>query len=173
MAPAPKNLTETGLTVSREDDGSQQLVEPQQQWIMPVMQQQRLRQAGVDPALINRPIAPLFWKVDWETLCNLRTQDPKVMASEACVVVNMVEFPEDDGSFDDYIGYIRIEFVTEQGETMAVSHARCYRVDGTYTPLTEWVRAQTIPYALRFGYVATRKEGRHVVRPLPVDIKVS
>jgi hypothetical protein len=132
-----------------------------------------LEESGVNTAAIAVPEVQHFEKIEWDELCYLATRDPKTAASPICIVHSVTEQPEATGDYDAYVGMIRIEFTTESMNNYAVTHSRCYADSGEFLPLTEWVRTQVPPFAMRFGYVETRKAGRHVVRPLPINIPIS
>lgn len=133
----------------------------------------QLQLSGVDLARVRVPAVPFHWKVSWDELCTLTTRDAKTMSSPLCLVTKIVDMPDAASDFDDYVGMIRVEFVTEDMEKLFITHSRCYADSGEYLPLTEFMKAQEPPFVVRFGYIETRKVGRHVVRALPVDIQLS
>lgn len=133
---------------------------------------QALNQHGWKTADVKRRDVPYFWKVSWEELCNLHTQDPKVMASPVLAIVNVVAMPDAPQEFEAYQGMVRAEFFAEDGGAYAITHSYSYVETGELTPLSAWLTATPTPFWARIGYVETRKEGRHVVRPLPLDIEV-
>lgn len=125
---------------------------------------------GINPDEIAIPRVPFHWKVSWSELCTIPTRDIRTMASPLCLITNVVEMPEAVTDYPDYVGMIRIEFTTEDMAELAVTHSRCYAETGEFLPLTEFMRAQRVPFVCRFGFIETRKQGRHVVRALPTDI---
>lgn len=132
-----------------------------------------LSSMGIELPAVNRPYVPHFWKVSWDELCTFQTRDPKVKASPIIAVTSVAELPDAPQVFETYVGMIRVEFVTEFGDTLAFTHSRAYAATGEFLPLTEWVKSQAVPFYCRIGYIETRKAERHVVRPLPLDIEVS
>lgn len=132
--------------------------------------QEALRQRGYKLPDIQVRHAPFFWKVSWEELCTLDTDDPKVKASPLLAVVGVTAMPEAPQEFDDYRGMVRAEFWAEDGKPYAITHSYSYAATGELTPLSAWLLEVPPPFWARIGYVETRKTGRHVLRPLPLDI---
>lgn len=149
---------------------SEALTLPQSTPDMPVEFAQYLQSQDFDLSAVSIPRVPFYWKVTWEDLCVIRTKDAKVLVSPLCVVVNMYELPEAEAEFPDYRGMMRLEFVTEERQEQFITTSMCYAATGEYLPLVEWARNQRTPYLVRFGYIETRKVGRHVVRAMPKDI---
>lgn len=132
--------------------------------------QQVLSQLGIETREIERRVAPLFWKMGWEELCIQSTPNPKIKVSPVMTITKVNAFPEDTHTFDDYVGYVYCEAVTEEGETVSFSHAYAYRETGELLPLTAWLTEKPTPYLARIAYIETNKQGRHVVKPVPVDL---
>lgn len=131
-----------------------------------------LARQGIDRAQFAVRHVPHFWKVSWPELCTLRTRDERTLASPLCTVVEVAQFPDAPQAFDTYIGFIRAEMVTETGECLAITHSMYYSETGEKLPLTDFLTSRPTPYLIRFGYIETRQQNRHVVRPLPIDIDV-
>lgn len=133
---------------------------------------QALTDRGFTMADFVRREAPFHWKVGWEELCTLDTQDPKTKVSPVLAVTSVVSMPEAEQMYDDYHGIIRVEFFTESGQPLAVTHAYAYAATGELTPLSAWMTATPPPFLARIAYVETNKPGRHVVRPVPTEIEI-
>lgn len=159
MAPKPEQIAQQGELV--------QVTAPDPNMVAFMA---HLSEQGIQPADVVIPVVPFFWKVSWDELCNLRTQDPKTMCSPIVCVRNFVEMPEQSGEFPDYSGMMRIEFTTQDKQDLFITTSMCYSATGEWLPLSGWVRTQVTPFLMRFGYIETRKVGRHVVRALPVNI---
>ena len=127
---------------------------------------------GLSIADVNVPRVPFYWKVGWDELCTFRTRHSKTLASPLCLIRTIAQMPEMPTDFPAYVGMMRVEFTTEDGDDLYISHAMCYADTGEYLPLTEWMIQQTVPFVMRFGYIETRNQGKHVIRALPVDIRV-
>lgn len=139
---------------------------------LPVEMRASLAQHGWKLSDFKQRVVPHHWKISWEDLCTLITKDPKTLASPLLGITAVSAMPEAPVEFEGYRGMVRAEFFTEDGEAYYVSHAYAYADTGELTPLTEWLTKEPPPFWARIGYVETRKVGRHVVRPLPLDIEL-
>lgn len=130
-----------------------------------------LREMGINPDAVNTPVISHHEKITWEDLCQLNTRDRSTQVSDIVVVTLVSANLDMPQEFPDYKGMVRIEFVTQMGEKLFVSHAMTYSETGESTPLYGWVAQQTVPFAMRFGRIETRKRNQYVIRPMPIDIE--
>lgn len=140
--------------------------------LLPAAMLAELERQGIDASVAAVRHVPHYWKLTWDELCNLPTRDPKVFSSPVCMVTNVSAFPEAEQKFKAYRGFIRAEFVMEDGECCAVTHAYCYVSTGELLPLTEWLTQRPTPFAMRFGKISTNQPKHSVIRPLPISIEI-
>ena len=130
-----------------------------------------LREMGISPEAVNLPSVAHHEKIAWEDLCVLPTRDPQTMVSDLCVVVAMSANIDAEQEYTGYKGLLRLEFVTPLGDKLFVSTSMTYADTGELTPMWSWVNRQTLPFAVRFGRIETRKRNQYVIRPMPLDIE--
>lgn len=129
-----------------------------------------LREMGIDPSAVNVPVVTHHEKIAWADLCCLDTKDRSTQVSDVVVVTMVGANIDAPQEFPDYKGMVRVEFVTQMGEKLYVSHAMTYSATGEMTPLWGWLSNQQVPFAMRFGRIETRQRGQYVIRPMPIDI---
>lgn len=140
--------------------------------VMPAVLAEALRRQGIAPSAVAVPDVVHHGKATWETLCTFSTRDRKTMVSPLCVVTLVDANIDAPPEFPGYKGVVRFEFTTEFGGTFFMTHAMTYADTGEYLPLWAWMKEQTPPFQVRFGYIETRNSERHVVRPVPEDIEI-
>lgn len=172
MAKESPEATDTSTTVPAVQSSRLPIQPTTVSPITPAMQKALIDRGYELPEVRTRQV-PYHFKISWEDLCVMSTQDPKTMSSPLLAIVQVDAFPEAPQEFEDYIGFTRFEFYDENGAAWAATHAYAYAATGELTPLTAWLQETPPPFLARIGYVETRKVGRHVVRPLPIDIEVS
>lgn len=124
---------------------------------------------NIDPRAVQAAAVPFFWKIGWPELCSIPTRDPKTTVSPVLVVVSRKEFPEAK-EFEDYVGFCRCEAITEENEYIAFTTSMYYADSGEALPLYEFLKMNPMPFALRVMRQETRKPGRFVIRPTPLDV---
>lgn len=130
-----------------------------------------LRAMGIDPAAVKVPEVAHHEKIAWEDLCVLNTKDRDTQVSDIVIVTMLGPNIDAPQEYPDYRGMVRVEFVTQLGEKLYVSHAMTYAATGELTPLWGWLSNQSVPFAMRFGRIETRKRNQYVIRAMPLDIE--
>lgn len=130
-----------------------------------------LREMGIDPSAVNVPVVSHHEKIAWEDLCCLDTKDRSTQVSDVVVVTLISANIDAPQEFPDYRGMARVEFITQMGERLFISHAMTYAATGELLPLWAWLDKQVLPFAMRFGRIETRKRNQYVIRPMPIDIE--
>lgn len=141
-------------------------------FLMPEALQEVLLRQGIAPTVVRAADVVHHSKVAWDELCYLNTRDRKTMASPVCVITRIEANPDAPPEFEGYRGMARVEFSTELGSTLFITHAMTYAATGENLPLWQWLKGQEPPVLARFGYIETRQAERHVVRILPHDIEI-
>lgn len=130
-----------------------------------------LKDMGIDPSAVKAPTVHYHEKIAWADLCCLDTKDRSTQVSDIVVVTQVSPNIDAPLEFPDYKGMVRVEFVTQMGEKLFVSHAMTYAASGELLPLWQWIEKQSVPFAMRFGRIETRKREQYVIRPMPIDIE--
>lgn len=130
-----------------------------------------LQSMGIDPSSVKTYVVHHHSKIAWEDLCWQRTKDPKTMVSPIVIVTAMSSDMDAPAEFDGYKGMARVEFVQPDGQKLYITHAMTYAATGELLPLWAWLKGNELPFAMRFGYIETRRQERHVVRAMPLDIE--
>ena len=140
---------------------------------MPAHMLAALRDSGVDLANVSVPHVSFHTKIEWEELCTFDTKDDRTKASPLLLVTDVKWQPEAEQRYDDYRGLVLVEFTTEFGDELYVTHAMTYAATGEYLPLSAWLKSIKTPAMCRFGHIETSKRGQFIMRPLPQNIEVS
>lgn len=130
-----------------------------------------LKEMGIDPSAVKAPVVHHHEKIAWADLCCVNTRDRSTQVSDIVVVTQVSPNIDAPPEFPDYRGMVRVEFVTQMGEKLFVSHAMTYTATGELLPLWAWLEKQSVPFAMRFGRIETRKREQFVIRPMPLDIE--
>lgn len=130
-----------------------------------------LARAGVTPESVTVRDVPEYIAMELEDLCNIPSARKGCKGeSPAMVVTSLSLFPEAD-DFAGYVGYFRVEAITEDAEYIAFTHYMFREDTGEKSPLFEWVEPQTPHFALKIAHMGTRR-GYSVYRPIPVALRV-
>lgn len=130
-----------------------------------------LMRAGVIPESVTVADVPEYVTMELEDLCNIPSARKGCKGeSPTMVVTSLSLFPEAD-DFEGYVGYFRVEAITEDAEYIAFTHYMFRKDTGEKSPLFEWVEPQTPNFALKVAHMGTRR-GYSVYRPIPIVLRV-
>ena len=141
-------------------------------FLVPAAMQDALLRQGISPTVVDVPDVVHHVKVSWDDLCTLATRDRRTLVSPILVLTRIDANPDAPPEFESYRGMVRVEFTTEFGATLFITHAMTYAGTGELLPLWAWLKNQKPPCMARIAYVETRNSERHVVRPAPWDIEI-
>lgn len=125
-----------------------------------------LAEVGIQPTAVQVPTVLEYESIPLEDLCieptHVRNGEGQ---SPFMVVTQYTEFPEWD-DYEDYIGGIRCECVTEHGDRVAWTHYLSKKDSGEYSPIAQYCREARVPFAIKIARIETRKKNQYVYRPI-------